>query len=505
MARGVLLRCALGVVVAAACGDGAADPAAEGTTGSATSTTSSPGTSSSTSVESSTSTEGSGSSSGDPSSSGSDTGFVEPEGPWAPGVVFPSLPDPNPRGFYDVRGLIHTHSPYSHDACDEMPRDENDVIDAQCMQDLRQGMCRTRHDFVMLTDHRDSFERSEFPDVLLYDPARGDVLVEHGGMPTASWAACPAVDPVLVMAGCESGMLPVGLESHVPGMPYGEADAQTADLYREHGGLALLAHTEDWTPSQIVDLGVDGFEMYNLHANLFVNIGAAGLLLQKLQNGGQGLPHPDLVVFPLWSEDERYLETWGTVLSMGVRRVTTIGTDAHRNTLPQMLPDGERIDSFRRMMGWFTNHVLVEREDWDDRALKDGIRAGRLYGAFEYMGYPEGFDAYADGAAGTVEIGAEVALGDGPEIHAVAPVVHRLDPDVTAPEITLHLMRAIDGGFEEVATGEGTLDYMPEEPGAYRVEVRITPHHLEPYLGDYAADAATPRVWIYANPFYVVE
>jgi hypothetical protein len=182
-----------------------------------------------------------------------------------------------------------------------------------------------------------------------------------------------------------------------------------------------------------------------------------------------------------------------------------MGSDAHRNTLPQELPDGERIDSFRRMMLWFSNHVLVEGEDWDDRSIKDALRAGRAYGTFEYMGYPEGFDAFAESAAGVVELGGEVSLGDAPEIHAVAPVVHRLDPDVTAPEITLHLLRAIDGGFEEVATGDETLDFMVDETGAYRVEVRMVPHHLESYLGDYAGDAAIPRVWIYANPFYVVE
>ena len=503
MARGVWLV----LVGVCACG-GDSSGSGDGSSSDATSTGSSTGSDTTTSVSPTagmtTVLDSSGSSTGG-QSSGSDTGFTEPEGPWAPGVVFPSLPDPNPRGLYDLRGLVHTHSPYSHDACDDMPRDENDVIDPVCMADLRRGMCQTRHDFIMLTDHGESFGRSEFPDVLLYDPDRGDTLVERDGMPTANWASCPAVDPVLVMAGTETGMMPVGLESHVPGDVYGEVDVATVQLYRDHGALTLLAHTEDWSVSQIVDLGVDGFEMYNLHANMLTNIGPAAILVQMLQEGGEGLPHPDLVIFPLWQEDERYLETWGTVLSMGERPVTTMGSDAHRNTLPQELPDGERIDSFRRMMLWFSNHVLVDAETWDDRAIKDALRAGRAYGAFEYMGYPEGFDAFAESAAGVVELGGEVSLGDAPEIHAVAPVVHRLDPDVTAPEITLHLLRALDGGFEEVATGGSTLDFMPDEAGAYRVEVRMVPHHLDSHLGDYADQAGTPRVWIYANPFYVVE
>jgi hypothetical protein len=224
-------------------------------------------------------------------------------------------------------------------------------------------------------------------------------------------------------------------------------------------------------------------------------------------NDDPGVPHPDLAIFPIWSEDPRYLERWGSVLAHGVRRVTTFGTDSHRNTLPQELADGERVDSFRRMLLWFSNHVLVQPGEggtWDDVAVKDALRAGRLYGVFEYMGYAQGFDAYVEAGGETFEIGAEVSFADAPEIVAVAPVVQELDPAVDAPEITVHVLRAIEDGFEEVAQGTDMLQYVPDGPGAYRVEVRIVPHHLATYLGAYADDAASPRVWIYANPFYVV-
>ena len=43
-----------------------------------------------------------------------------------------------------------------------------------------------------------------------------------------------------------------------------------------------------------------------------------------------------------------------------------------------------------------------------------------------------------------------------------------------------------------------------DQPGAYRVEITIIPHHLGPYLGDLGtgyADVELP--WIYANPIYV--
>jgi hypothetical protein len=442
------------------------------------------------------------------STGGSDTG--QPAGPWQPGTVYPSDPGPHPRGWLDRRGLMHTHSPYSHDACDEMPRDAEGNIDAECFEDLRRGMCQTKHDFVMLTDHRDSFSDSTFPDVLLFDEARGDVLVERGGGPVASWAGCDGAAPVLVMAGCEAGTLPVGIEGHVPGdhsQVYGEVTPAAIMTLKDQGAVVLVAHTEEWTVEQLEMLPLDGFEMYNLHANTFLNIGEVGILLQMLQDEDPGLPHSDLALFPFFSEDPDYLARWGSVLAHGTRRVTTMGTDAHRNTLPQPMPDGERVDSFRRMMQGFSNHLLVQpdaRGEWDDAAAKEALRSGRLYGVFEYMGYAQGFDAYVDAGGDAIEMGGEASLGDAPEIRAVAPQVQELDPEGPAPEITVHVMRAIEGGFEEVASGDDELAYVPDAEGAYRVEARIVPHHLAPWLGNYAADAETARVWIYANPFYVV-
>lgn len=457
-------------------------------------------------------TTSSSSSSGDGSSS---TGEPPVDGPWEPGTVYPTPEGPNARGLLDRRGAIHTHSVYSHDACDGMPLDGRGVPDPVCLDDLRRALCQTQHDFAMLTDHGDSFASTPFPAVLLHDPARGDVLLERDGDPVASWAGCVGQEvvpqrPTLVMAGCEAGTMPVGLEHHAPGVgaTYGAATPAAIEELRMAGAVMLVAHTEEWDAAELVDLPLDGFEMYNLHANLEANVAAGLALLTQILTGDPGLPHSDLVIFPLWQEDPRYLERWGTVLASGTRRVTTMGTDAHRNTFPQALPDGERIDSFRRMLLWFSNHLLVEPapdDTWDDLALKQALLAGRHYGVFEYMGYAEGFDAVIEAGDEIHELGAEVSLADGPEIVVQRPQVRNLDPAATPPVITMHLLRAIDGGFEEVATEAGRqLRHVPDAPGAYRVEVRIAPLHLSEYLGSYADGAATPRVWIYANPFYLI-
>jgi hypothetical protein len=438
--------------------------------------------------------------------SGGTTGDTEGmAGPWQPGTVYPSLPDPTPRGLLDLRGLMHTHSVYSHDACDEMPVVDGEV-NHPCFEDLRRALCQTRHDFVMFTDHPDLFAETEYPDNLLFDGARGDVLLDRDGEPMGNWSGCDDGPGPLLLAGTEGATMPVGLERHVPDRGvYGDVTPEAIEAFKLEGAVSLVAHAEDWTVEQLETLPLDGFEMYNLHANTLLNIAAAVGLIAKIADGN-GLPHPDLTVMPLWTEDARYLERWGTVLAHGTRRVTTAGTDAHRNTFMQELPDGERIDSFRRMMMWFSNHLLVEAGrdgTWDDRALKDALRSRRLYAAFEYMGYPEGFDARIEAGDTIVEIGGEVSFADGPTIYAVAPTVRGLDPAATPPQITVHVLRAIEGGFEEVFAGGDALEYVPDAPGAYRIEVRIVPLHLTEYLGDYVDLASEPRPWIYANAFYI--
>jgi hypothetical protein len=202
------------------------------------------------------------------------------------------------------------------------------------------------------------------------------------------------------------------------------------------------------------------------------------------------------------SEDERYLSTWGSVLARGAKRVTTMGTDCHRNTFPQLAQDGERLDSYRRMMSWFSNHLIVRTGEPDDVTLKDALRAGRLYGAFENLGYPAGFDFYAEEGDRVEEIGGEVATGA--VLVVKMPAVQSIDPKLEQPILRARILRAIEGGFEEVAaSSEGELRYLVERSGAYRAEIRMEPRHLSGWLGDYRVLARREVPWVYANPIYV--
>jgi hypothetical protein len=307
--------------------------------------------------------------------------------------------------------------------------------------------------------------------------------------------------------------MPVGLERHVADSSSGRRDLynqytqESVAAVKEAGGLVLLAHTEGWSAEEILAQPIDGFEMYNVHANLFLNMGPALELLSRVDSKEQGLPVPDLALLPIMSEDPRYLSTWGTVLARGGRRVTTMGSDCHRNTFPTLMSDGERVDSYRRMMSWFANHILtVTKPDgsYDDRDLKDALRAGRLYGVFELAGHPRGFEFVAREAGATREMGEQVSLKNGPRLEVRLPAVEGLDPKAEPPLLTARILRAKEEGWEVVAEGKADLSHEVKRAGAYRAEIRMEPRHLKAFLGrDVAKLTRLDLPWIYANPIYV--
>lgn len=430
----------------------------------------------------------------------------EPLDVWEPGEALAS-DIVAPRGQLDVRGIIHAHSVYSYDACDYEPVDDDGNIDPQCFDDLRDGLCAVGHDFVMLTDHRDAFSHTPFPETLLFRPERGDVLVERGGLPVANRAACGDGRAPLILAGAESGTMPVGLEHHVsdnPGAVYGSKEDADLEAMKDAGAVILVQHTEEWTPEQLVELPIDGFEMFNIHANLFDDPVAALNLLVRIDDSIYDLPHPDLIVGLVVHESPDYVDTWGTVLARGARRVTTMGTDCHRNSIPEVLLDGERGDSYRRMMAWFSNHLLVAPEpdgSWHDQHLKEALRAGRLYGVFEFLGFAEGFDFVGRSGEATFEMGTEAPTGA--TLSVQLPVVRGLDPAVDPPQLTARILVAREGGWDEVAAGPGSLDFVAQSAGAYRAEVRMRPRHLRAWFAPDEEFADADFVWIYSNPIYV--
>lgn len=427
----------------------------------------------------------------------------------------PGLPDTTAlgtrRGLRVVRGIIHLHTVYSHDACDGMPELEPGVPDEQCNEDLRAGLCATRQDFAMTTDHEDLAAAVDYEDLLLL--REGDEAIEAGGAPVANSMDCGDGFRPLLLPGGEFGLMPVGMEAHAPGTPeeraaiYEEESAVGAEAEWDVGAVVLQAHMESKDVSLLGSIPVDGVEVWNLHAAIdpdnrkLLELDPAGAIEGVVAFAGQQPtdPHPDLALIGFLEEQQLVLDKWDT-LTAARRTVGVAATDAHRNALPLLLRDGERGDSYRRTMRWFANHLLVD-EGWesDPRGLKDSLRAGRAYVAFEVLGTPVGFDFRAEAGGDIYEMGDTAPAGA--EIVVARPTVYGWDGAV---EATTTLLRVTAGGTEEVVSVEGDeLRFTADEAGAYRAAIHLRPTHLLPYLGEDPSAFDHDYVWIYANPIFV--
>lgn len=418
------------------------------------------------------------------------------------------------RGLTTARGIVHLHSPYSHDACDGMPRDPAGVPNEPCLQHLRAALCTQKIDFAALTDHDDSMADEEF--ATLFNMRGSDQAVMNAnGQQIASRILCDDGHQVLVTVGGENNLMPIMFDRHVPGTASerhaiynGTSPADIAAM-RDAGALIWIAHTEQHPTDELRTTAPDGIELYNLHANIDPKIRADFLGLDgyaaiasavEFADTNEGGPEPDLALLSFLSPNEPALARWNELLAEGRKIAATAGSDAHENALPVMLADGERGDSYRRVMRWFSNIVLAS-DPTDPAQIEAALAKGRVFSVFEIMGTPQGFDVVATGGG---ELGDTIPFS-GTHLLIKVPTVRDLDPKLPAPEIRATVLRAAAAGPSVVASGSGPeLDVALPGPGAYRIEVTIVPRHLGPYLRDLGtafADRELP--WIYTSAIYV--
>lgn len=449
---------------------------------------------------------------------GDDTRIVDaPPLPTWQGTLPPSSEMGAPRGFQLRRGIIHLHSPYSHDACDGDPR-PGGTVDEVCLGRLRAALCADRIDYAALTDHDDSMADEDFP--TLFSRRGTDDFVDGAGGPIASRIHCDDGHTVQVTVGGENPLMPIMLDRHVPGSVAERHDVYNADTpaavaaFRAAGGLVWIPHTEQRTTAELVALAPDGIEIYNLHANLDPDIrrdylgldpGGAISAVAEFADTNPGAPEPDLALLSFLEPSAPALTRWDELLAMGLRITGSAGTDAHENALPITLRDGDRGDSYRRMMRWFGNVVLAAAPG-GPAEVEAAIAAGRMFVVFELFGTPVGFDVHGAGGTAAIEMGGEVDATAGYQLAVTLPTVYQRSDALPAPAIRARILRINQGGVTEVATGTGpTLTVPLDQVGAYRVEVLITPRHLGPYLGHLGPSAAERELpWIYSNPIYVV-
>ena len=421
------------------------------------------------------------------------------------------------RGTFQIaRATIHFHTPLSHDACDGEGWVDG-VLDEACLEDMRRAICRTRQDVVFATDHDDFHADVAYPDVFLMR-AGDEIVLDENGEQIGSALACEDGHRPVLVTGEENEIMPIALRHHPDAASaeelhdlYDRADLATADAMRAAGGVVVIPHAEHWNADDIEAIQATAMELYNFHANIdrdireeFLGLPAddaiAAALIYALD---QDHPEPDLTLTAFLAENEADLATFDTLHARGVRIAGVLGNDVHQNSFPGLQSDGERGDSYRRLLRWMSNYFLVEERS--PEGVLEALAVGRLYAAFDALGTPDGFDFRAeDECTGRVEMGGTTTVECAPVLRLTVPTVQGLDPSLPDPVIRAAVLRVDGETREEVATGSaGEVAYTPETPGVFRAVVTITPEHYRPYYN--GADEAYVHEfpWVYGNPVHV--
>jgi hypothetical protein len=400
------------------------------------------------------------------------------------------------RGLTPRRAILHLHSPWSHDACDGNPM-PGGVPDPACLADLRAGLCDTHIDVAFVTDHPD-FAAFQSYDAL-FNQQPGDEWSDDAHR--ANRIPCPDGHVVTWLPGIEDELMPAALHRQASDDPdenhrlYNDTDKEAIDADKAAGATVWLAHTEQRDPAFLAELqdnGLSGVELFNLHASFAPDLRSEYLGLDGTSWLGdiqpftapEGTAEPDLFVLAVLQEQAPSIANWDGLLARGPMGASA-GTDAHQNVLPLKLRDGERGDSYRRMLRWFSNVLLTAGNTPDD--VQQALAAGRSYVAFEVLGTPVGFDFHLETPAGLVEMGSEADAGD---VVVTCPTVAATSPHgVETPEITATIFK--DGQPWKQDCGRFPTD----GPGAYRVRIDMVPNQLRPFLGD------APETWLHAYPW----
>jgi hypothetical protein len=407
-----------------------------------------------------------------------------------------------------ARSIIHLHSPYSHDACDGQGLVEGE-LNEDCLTDLRAALCDTRVDTAFLTDHPAHFASATFEEVLMR--REGDTAIELDGVVVGNRIHCADGHEVQWFAGVEDEVMPIGFTGEVAETVeererlLNQTDAEALDAMAAAGAVVLQAHTEGKTLEMLqerVGLGLAGVEFFNLHAMFAPDKRREDLGLDPYQwiedikpfTSNEGTAEPDLFFLAVLEQQVPSLQRWDALNE--VTQITGFaGTDAHQNVLPILLRDGERGDSYRRMLRWFSNWLLVDPNESDATASKTAVANGKLWVVFESLGAPEGLDFYLKGTGGRVEMG---GTGEGERLHIGCPTLFSGSPQgLEDPEISIVLKK----NGEAFAAGCG--DHSVDGPGFYRVEIDMVPHHLRGFVGSDPDKWMHPYPWAYSNGIVV--
>ncbi len=256
-----------------------------------------------------------------------------------------------------------------------------------------------------------------------------------------------------------------GIDSDYPG------DRPRRELLpelRAKGAVAAAGHCEEL--EGLDRYPFDAFEVYNLHAQ-FKAASILEMAVTAILLGAD--PFFECHVRPL----KPVIDAYDAQLLSGKRLAPLGGHDAHENI--NVL--GITIGTYPELLRLFSNHVLAPR--LDEASILDGVRKGRVYVSFDFLGDGSGFRmSYGppEGAADSLAIlGDEAPYKEGSVLLVDAPAAGQI-----------RILR--DGIVWRLAEGKSFRGTLPG-PGVYRAEV----HRW--------SGGGFWRLWILSAPIYVKE
>ena len=255
---------------------------------------------------------------------------------------------------------------------------------------------------------------------------------------------------------------------------------QLIDAVNASGGAAFLAHPFDpaaplvheeslgWVAREV--RGYAGLEIWNYMSEFKSLVRNPPAMIFYALFPSLGISGPDAET----------LAWWDSLLAGGEHAAAVGGADAHGHSYA-FGPLRKIVFPYRYLFRAVIMHVLVESitgdEATDGRAIVAALKTGRSWVAYDLSTPTDGFRYWAEGPAGRIEMGEEIALRSGSVLRADLPFPAR--------------WKILRAGAGPVAQGDGKqITFSASQPGAYRLEAR------RPFRGRL-------RGWIFSNPIYV--
>ena len=381
-------------------------------------------------------------------------------------------PVPGLAGLNDYRGILHSHSKYSHDS--EVPFEE-----------ILRVLKSTGIDFICLSDHPIQ--------------GRADFNLQWRGLHEGK----------LFVPGFEmkDGIMPFGVASDV--VLSNQTDSATlARQISANGGLMFYAHPEeprDWDCPELV-----GMEIYNIHTDFKRSSTRLRAMVPDLLVNQRRYPEhvfrtifvPPVEFLCRWDELNRTRHITGIAgndchQNVGVRGIyTTADTIRVEDTSPKVLKEFKlnwftrplarllfgplkpnrrlfhfQLDPYERSARFVNTHVLAR--SLSEPTILDGLRAGRVFIGFDMIASSSGFQWFAADGTNQTVMGEAAPFSPATRLAAKSPLPCRFT--------------IIKNGSAVYHQEGRALDWTPSEPGKYRVEAELK-----------VLDNWVP--WVYANP-----